>query len=215
MTPEELQKLHALLNKGPMDTDRKLNIWRQIVESIYIPGDVIEIGCYQGATAALMRFLMDTYCPRKKLHVYDGFRGLHGRNESKDQGGGSAFANGEFLSSMQDVLDLFSAYSLQHPQIYERLVQDITPDMLPENISMAHIDLDLYQPMLDAFKLVWPRMTNGAILVIDDYDCPATKGVKQAVLEFFDPEDRERITTPVPKAAVLVKRFAEWGNRKK
>ena len=62
-------------------------------------------------------------------------------------------------------------------------------DDWPETYAFAHFDGDLYDPALAFFEYVWPRMTDGGVLVVDDYYADPRKGswpgVRKAVQEFF------------------------------
>jgi len=198
----ELAKIHSLLNIGPVDIQRKCNIWTSLIQSTHVIGDVIEMGSFQGATTALLRFLMNSCCPNKKLHIYDGFQGLHGRCSL--DGEDASFENGTFCSTPEQILDTFAAYTLEPPIIHKSLIEDLTPEDLPERISFAFLDLDLYEPTKYALELVWPRLSNGAFLIIDDYRYHPTPGIERAVEEFFFQKD-VNIRTPAPITAQVRK----------
>ena len=53
---------------------------------------------------------------------------------------------------------------------------------LPERrYRFVHVDVDLYQPTLDAFAYFFPRLEAGGLIVTDDYNWP---GGRKAVDEF-------------------------------
>ena len=60
-------------------------------------------------------------------------------------------------------------------------------DDLPEKISFCYIDLDIYEPTKHILPLVWNRLKEGGVIVIDDYYYEEVfNGVKPAVDEFIE-----------------------------
>jgi len=55
---------------------------------------------------------------------------------------------------------------------------------LPDRISFAYVDFDLYAPISAALRLVDPRTTVGSVVMVDDYRF-LSSGVEQAVHEFL------------------------------
>jgi O-methyltransferase len=47
---------------------------------------------------------------------------------------------------------------------------------LPSRIAFAHLDGDLYESILTSLTHVYPRLSQGAICLIDDYADPACPG---------------------------------------
>ena len=40
------------------------------------------------------------------------------------------------------------------------------------NVSYLHINLDAVIPVIEAFKYFWPKMSLGAIVILDDINAP-------------------------------------------
>lgn len=185
---DDMRRLHDLLlaNWNMMSWDRKLNIVNQIVNTHYVEGDVVEIGCYDGQTTCLMRWVLDTLGSDRDIHVYDSFEGLLGRNEH-DGGPDLArqFPDGFLKTSPEIVYHHFNKYQLRPPVIHKGVVQKMSPSDLPVSISMALLDVDLYEPMLKSIELVWPRMAPGGMMVVDDYRHGCWPGVERALCDYF------------------------------
>ena len=47
--------------------------------------------------------------------------------------------------------------------------------------SFVHLDFDLYQPTIDCFNFIQPRLEKNAIIVVDDYNLINQEGVKKAI----------------------------------
>ena len=72
-------------------------------------------------------------------------------------------------------------------QSHAAAVQDF--DFPPDaRFCFALIDVDLYRPTLVALEKLWPRMTPGGIVVIDDcHERHVYDGSRQALEEFVAP----------------------------
>lgn len=65
-------------------------------------------------------------------------------------------------------------------------VEDTLPERAPERISLLRLDTDLYQPTLHQLRCLFPRLEQGGVLIIDDYDDPTWPGVRKAVDEYLE-----------------------------
>jgi predicted O-methyltransferase YrrM len=156
-----------------------------------IPGDVCEFGVAQGETSSLIA--NEIRNGRKKLFLYDSFQGLPKPSEMdqlKDDifnlGSIGAYA-GTMSCSEEMVIERLMAVGFESSRtvIHKGFVE---PDFeslghLPDKISCAYVDFDFYQPILIVLEALHTRLSQGAIVVVDDYDFFST-GAKTAVDEF-------------------------------
>lgn len=47
------------------------------------------------------------------------------------------------------------------------------------------MDGDFYQSIIDSLRLVWPNMSEGGTILIDDYKRETLPGVERAIRDFF------------------------------
>ncbi len=40
---------------------------------------------------------------------------------------------------------------------------------MPGPIAFAHLDVDLYKPTLHSLECIWPKLSPGGIILLDDY----------------------------------------------
>jgi O-methyltransferase len=157
---------------GMQDISRVIHLSHYILETQDLPGDMVEFGCYKGDTSKLMSFLSN-----KTLYVFDSFDGLPQSAEN---------VPGEMKMPINEFAENFVASGIRMPHIRHGWFRDLTPEHLPEKISFAHLDGDLYDSTLDSLKLIYDRLVPGAIILIDDYGHDKYwTGVKQATSEFF------------------------------
>jgi len=157
---------------GMQDFSRAIHVSHYVLETQDLPGDMVEFGCYKGDTSKLMSFLSN-----KTLYVFDSFDGLPQSVEN---------VPGEMKMPINEFADNFVGSGIRMPYIRQGWFKDLKPEHLPEKISFAHLDGDLYDSTLDSLKLIYDRLVPDAIILIDDYGHDKYwTGVKQAALEFF------------------------------
>lgn len=87
----------------------------------------------------------------------------------------------------------FRRYGLSQPTTHPGWFTDTLPGELPPAISFAHLDGDLYEPIMESLRHTYPRLSSGAVCVVDDYCDPNSRpdgwnhlpGVKRPCDEFF------------------------------
>jgi O-methyltransferase len=155
-----------------------------------VPGDLVELGCHQGESSVLIQKIINYYDPSRRLHVYDSFQGLPATMPSD---GATPYAQGQLQTTSELLLENFRRYDLRVPEIHEGWFEDTLPTGLPDRIAFAYLDGDLYQSIKVSLEHVYPRLSRGAICLIDDYADPSVypeawnllPGVKVACDEFF------------------------------
>ena len=150
-----------------------------------IEGDVVELGCYIGTTTLFMRRLMNELASGKLLYAYDSFEGLPAKQASDASGVGEQFQRGELRVSKKQFIREFQKANLQAPITHKAWFKDLQPGQLPQQISFAFLDGDFYESIIDSLRLVWPRLSKGGVITIDDYQRGALPGVERAVNDFF------------------------------
>lgn len=181
----EFEKIYtvATARQTLVAPDRVYNIHTLLQQALHLPGDIWECGVYHGGTASVMAALIAESNTKKLLYLFDTFTGLPKPDRERD-----LHSEGEFGGT--DLVEI--ATFINRPEICR-----FRPGLLPNTfaglegrrIAFAHLDLDLYRSTRDALQFVWPRLSMGGILVIDDYGFPACPGARIAVDEFFA-EDR-------------------------
>lgn len=157
-----------------------------------LPGDLVELGVYQGHTATVLAAMARRL--DRCLYLLDTFEGfpaadLAGIDADKPMG----FADTSLDSVRARVGD-----------DHVRFVKGYFPDTaaeLPETASYAlvHIDCDLYAPVRSALDYFYPRLVSGGFLVVHDYSSLHWNGAERAVDEFF--ANRAEAVVPITDSA--------------
>lgn len=189
-----------------------LRLHAREIEARKIPGDVAELGVYQGAFAAEINRLF----PERRLWLFDTFEGFHARDlaiEAERTG-----VKTQRRSFSDTTIELVRS-RLPHPEM-ARFVQGYFPESLkgldfmeasendvmqePVNVmaacsrshteqrkesgepcfALVSLDPDLYEPTLEGLRYFYPRLAPGGRILIHDYTSCQFEGVKMAVDEY-------------------------------
>lgn len=166
---------------GTISPSRRLVVAAFATAAMRLPGDVVEVGVHTGETARMLDAVRRNYnesggvYAKKDLYLYDSFQGLPKVHPNDD--GCPPNAPGMFhLGKVPERLP---------GRVIVGDIMTTMPEALPRYISFAHIDLDLYEPTLQALRFISPRVARTGYIVVDDYGHPAWPGVKKAVDEFM------------------------------
>lgn len=165
------------------------NTYNLAREAQTIDGCLVECGV--GAGAQLMAMAL-TFT-RKDIIGFDSFEGIPMASEHDDQQPGIGdftpvaermVSSGITVHSMQNVLENFAMFEVGCPTL--RLVKgwfcNTLPKFQPVPIALLRLDGDLYESTMECLQYLYPMVTVGGIVIIDDYALP---GCAKAVHEYF------------------------------
>ena len=152
-----------------------------------VSGDIVEFGCYIGTTSLFIRRLLDrlSVADGRTFHVYDSFSGLPDKSIQDASITGSSCKSGELAVSKKQLVREFKRAGLRLPVIHKGWFAGLSAADVPPDIAFAFLDGDFYGSVLSSLKLVWPRISPGGMVLIDDYGREALPGVERAVRDFF------------------------------
>ncbi len=162
-----------------------------------VPGDLMETGVWRGGAAILMRAILKANSVTDRLvWAADSFAGLPPPDPAKYPLDASLTFNRfkELAVSLEEVQQNFRRYDLLDDQV--RFLKGWFRDTLPaapvKRLAVLRLDGDLYESTMDALVHMYPRVSSGGYVIIDDYgDIPACR---QAVLDY---RDRHRIAEEI------------------
>ena len=181
------------------ETEVLLALMEQTLE---VPGDIVEFGCYRGDTSVIFERRLEKYRAEnpekalKLLWIYDSFEGLPEKTREDSSSAGDQFKAGELLVTKREVIEKFKKSGLKIPRIRKGFFEDLNPvEDVPEKISFAFLDGDLYQSIKTSLKLVENRMEKGGIIVVHDYNNPELPGSSRAVDEWLRAHPEKTLET--------------------
>lgn len=126
----------------------------------------------------------------KKLWIYDSFAGLPAKTREDSSGAGANFQAGELFVTKREVVEKIRKAGLKNVIIKKAWFNELTDVDLPEQIAFGFLDGDLYESIKVSLQLVAPRLTQGGIMVVHDYNNPELPGSSRAVDEFLRSHSR-------------------------
>lgn len=152
-----------------------------------VNGDVTEFGCYVGTTSVYLADRLKT--TGRHLWLYDSFEGLPPKTTEDVSPAGEQFVTGELLATKKQLIKNLTKAHVPMPRITKGWFSDLTASDVPEVISFAFLDGDYYHSIKDPLQLIWPRLSPGATVVVDDYANEALPGAARAVDEWLRTHD--------------------------
>jgi O-methyltransferase len=152
-----------------------------------VPGDLIETGVWRGGATIFMRAVLKAYGDtRRKVWVADSFQGLPPPDALRyPQDAGDILHSFEALAiPLERVRDHFARYGLLDVQVafLKGWFRDTLPAAPIERLAVARLDGDMYESTMDALVHLYPKLSIGGYLIVDDYGCiPACR---QAVEDY-------------------------------
>jgi hypothetical protein len=147
------------------------------VESVLtegVPGDVIETGVWRGGVPILMRAILAAYgVTDRRVWVADSFQGLPPPDVEiyPIDKGLNLHGVVELAVSLEQVKSHFDRYGLLDDQV--RFLKGWFRDSLPMapigSLAVIRLDGDLYESTMDALVHLYPKLSVGGYLIVDDY----------------------------------------------
>lgn len=208
----DIEIIESIINEVNPDESLTMvgvdRLWAVIQSTKYIlanhlEGDLVECGVWRGGCAIAMAMILKDFNSNKKIWLFDTFAGMtkpskfdikfDGKETLKkfilsDRGD----HNNWCYSSLDEVKKSFEKFNLIKNinfikgDVLETL---LIPQNLPDEIALLRLDTDWYESTKAEMEILYPKVTNQGILLIDDYG--HWKGVKKAVDEYFIEKELE------------------------
>lgn len=172
----------------------------QYVVDNNIEGDVVECGVWKGGSMmAVAETLLGAGDSRRNLYLFDTFEGMAPpSDEDVDLAGVTAkslllqhsdkekdesvwcFAT---LNVVKKAVNS-TGYPSEKTHFIKGMVEQTIPLSAPEKIALLRLDTDWYESTKHELEHLFPRLTKGGVLIIDDYG--HWQGARKAVDEYFE-----------------------------
>lgn len=173
---------HSMIGRKRLDN---LQLCIEAVVTDRIAGDLIETGVWRGGAAIFMRgCLLALEEPARMVWVADSFAGLPPPDPANAADAGDVHHTIAGLAvSLEDVKDNFRRYGLLDERV--RFLKGWFKDTLPaapiRELAVLRLDGDMYGSTMDALRALYPRLSPGGFVIVDDY-CIAS--CRKAVTDF-------------------------------
>lgn len=207
--PQEVRNAETLI--GPLG----LSNLRELIGAIFeesVPGDLIETGAWRGGAAIYMRGVLAAHADTDRtVWVADSFRGLPPRSSTRytqDDADRTDWAAEEWLAvSLETVKSNFERYGFldERTRFLEGWFSETLPTAPIDRLALMRLDGDMYGSTMDALTALYPKLSVGGFVIIDDYWLP---NCRAAVHDF-------RRDSAIDDEIVLVDRAIAYWRRTK
>ena len=150
------------------------------IESRKVAGAIAELGVYQGDQAAMLNRLL----PKRKLYLFDTFEGFSEKDLPTESSAGFSRA---IVGDFKD-----TSVSLVMSKMVAPDVVEVHKGYFPETaagvvdaFALVSLDVDLYEPTLAGLEWFYPRLSQGGLIFVHDYNNRRYLGVRAAVDKFL------------------------------
>ena len=173
-------------NAVTMIGQKRLNHLQECIETVLqenIPGDLIEAGIWRGGAGILMRAVLDEYGSDRTVWMADSFQGFPDTHKQTPI----------LPTSLEDVRANFRKYGLNGgTRFVEGWFEDTLPSLEHQTWALVRLDADLYTSTMTALECLYPQLSTGGFLIVDEY-LPVAQ-CRRAVDEY---RERNGIAEPI------------------
>lgn len=162
-----------------------------------VPGDFLEAGVWRGGAAIFMRGMLEVHgIQDRDVYLADSFRGFpepdydrYPREQFIEQ-----FRAVELAVPRAEVERNFSLYGLmdEHVKFIEGYFEHSLRSLPFERLALLRIDADLYASTTQVLEALYPRLSVGGYVIVDDYGYH--EACRSAVADF---RERHGVSEPI------------------
>ena len=170
----------------------------QYVVRNQIPGDIVECGVWKGGSMmAIARTLIQADDQSRHLYLFDTYEGMTPPSDKDISVQGESASDLLHNEDKEDPQSVWCAapldevrrvmggvgYESSKVHFIKGRVEETLPSMAPERISLLRLDTDWYESTRHEMEQLFPRLSKGGVLIIDDYG--HWQGARQAIDEYI------------------------------
>lgn len=157
----------------PFYTTHTLRDAVRYVDGAFVPGDVVEFGCWLGySTYVIHRALRKTKYGKREFHVFDSFEGLpfptHATDRQCECVKRGEWQRGTFSGATPEDIQRICPGATIHSGWYNDTVSNYH-----NQVAFAHVDCDLFDSTMKALVPLFSKgqVSDGALIAFDDWNC--------------------------------------------
>lgn len=162
-----------------------------------IPGSIVECGVWKGGSSMVAALSLLAFGDSSRdMYLYDTFEGMPAPGPDDIQYDNLSAAERAARQNIADWSTIANAgvdevaanlarthYPASRLHYVKGMVEQTLPGTLPDRIALLRLDTDWYESTRHEMQHLFPRLSPGGVLLIDDYG--HWKGSKKAVDEYL------------------------------
>lgn len=158
---------------------KRLNNLRALIQIVIeesVPGHLVETGVWRGGCCIMMRAVLAAHgITDRKVYALDSFEGLPPPNPSAYPDDDGLYLNEyeQFAVGLEEVKENFRRYGLLDDQVefVKGYFEKTLPALDAAPFAVMRLDGDLYESTHLALEHLYPKLSPGGFVIIDDYGC--------------------------------------------
>ncbi|MBT8594000.1 macrocin O-methyltransferase [Polynucleobacter paneuropaeus] len=161
---------HTMIGRKRLEN---LQFCIEAIVSDQVPGDLIETGVWRGGATIFMKACIKALNERDRvIWVADSFEGLPPPSQLYPLDNGDVhYTYPELAVSLEKVQDNFKKYDLLDEKIHFLkgwFSETLKTDAIGK-LAIIRLDGDMYESTIDAISALYPKLSKGGFLIVDDY----------------------------------------------
>lgn len=168
-----------------------------------IDGDFVECGVFRGLYSATMARYLEFSRSDRRLYLYDTFEGI--------PEAGSTEIERRFNIVYDEEKDLYARVierfaEFTNVEVVKGVVPEVLDDIAPDHIAFLHVDLNASAAETAALDKLFDRVTDGGIVLLDDYGRGEQISVFKAHSEWFSDRNYPILEIPTGQGLIIKRR---------
>lgn len=156
---------------------------------------IVEAGVGSGDGIVFLLKLQNHFGDKRSLWAFDTFAGFPKGNQNDSDDFRKKGKPGYEKYTLTSVKEFLKSTGISDSEIAEvRFIKGFIPETYllfnQERVALLNCDLDLYEPTKQTLLFFWPKMIEGGVIMLDEYDIGLDvikwPGAKKAVDEFCE-----------------------------
>ncbi len=163
----------TLLSKGQLDLIEEAIC---DLQARSVPGDYIEAGIWRGGAIILMRALLDACAiADRRVFAADSFQGIP--KNTKFRHDPVDLWEDRWAASLDEVKTNIARFGLldERIQFVPGYFEDSLAALADEEFALIRLDSDSYDSVMTSLEHLYPRLSAGGIIIIDDWHLPGCR----------------------------------------
>jgi len=169
-------------------------------QALSVEGDFVECGTDHGGTAMAVLQYCELQNENRDFYLLDTYEGLdHSLLKESEK---------KTVGKFMDYANVYERVKANFADFdFVKIVKGSVPGTLNEiqskKIAYLHLDMNSAIPEREALVGLWDKLSDGAVIILDDYGWPLHLEQKKSYDEFFAGVDREILRLPTNQALVI------------
>jgi O-methyltransferase len=175
-----------------LNTHRKWMLWQLLRLTSEVQGHTAECGVFEGASSWLICAWNARAAPAGRVHhLFDSFEGV----STPEPVDGSHWKKSDLSASVEVVAKNLLPFK-DVIRFHKGWIPERFADVDQTRFTFVHVDVDLFQPTRDSVEFFYPRLSQGGVLLCDDYGFTSCPGATEAIDNFLADKPEKMLSLP-------------------